>query len=220
MTTDTLAARLDYPVLAPTTTNEAVRAAARLATDSTLGSITVHGSKVKFAEILTRDTGVAVGAVIGGFPIGQVPTAVKAREAGLAVQHGASRLDLMMNIGFFTECSPDYLLREVREVVAAADGRPLNVILETGYLTDAQQVKAAGIAVDGGAVGVVTCSGFGPGGATVAGVGLLRANLPEAVAVIAAGGVQDRATAEALIAAGAARVSVTDPAAVLSGPAT
>lgn len=206
--------RVDYPVLGPDTTNEMVRTACTVAVDVGLGSVTVNGSKVKFASILTADTPVRVIAVVGGFPVGQVHTAVKPFEAALAVQQGAAEIDLMMNVGFFTECSPDYLLREVREVVAAAQGRPVNVVLETGYLSDSQKVKAAGIAADSGAHGVVTCSGFGPGGASVEDVVLLRESLPESVAVIAAGGVDSTEAAVALVAAGAARVRVADIAAV------
>lgn len=216
MTPDELAARLDHPVLAPDTTNAVVRTAVAEAVAAGLGSVTVSGCKVKFASILAQGTGLRVRTVVGGFPLGQVPVAVKPFETAQAVELGAAEVDMMMNVGFFQECSPDYLLREVREVVAAAEGLPVNVVLETGYLSDAEKVKAAGVAVEVGASGLVTCTGFGPGQATVEDVALLRANVPAEVAVIAAGGVRTAAQATALLESGAAQVAVTDVAAVLA----
>lgn len=210
-----LAAMIDHTMLAPDATNEVVRAACKVAVDSGCASIAVNGSNVKFASILTQGTGVLVDAAIGGFPLGRVPTSVKVFEAREAVKNGAGELDMIMNVGAFKECSPDYLLNEVREVVKVAEGRVVKVIIETCYLTDEQKVRAALICAEAGASFVKTSTGFGPAGATAQDVALLRKNLPADVLVKASGGIRSWSVAKAMIDAGAARLGTSAALAIL-----
>ncbi|WP_028708759.1 deoxyribose-phosphate aldolase [Propionicicella superfundia] len=216
MITSEFAGLVDHAVLAPDVTNEGVRAAYRFTAEAGCGSLVVNGSNVKFASILARGTGVRVGAVVGGFPLGRVPTSVKAFEAAEAVRFGADELTVMMNIGAFLECSPDYLLKEVGDAVRIADGRTVKVTLETGYLTDQQKLRAALICADAGAGFVVTSTGFGPTAATPQDVALLRDGLPAEVEVEAAGDIRTWAEAKALLDAGAARLTTPSAAELLA----
>ena len=68
-----------------------------------------------------------------------------------------------------------------------------------------------------GAGFVKTSTGFGPGGATVEAVGLMRDVVGDSMGVKAAGGIRDAATARALIAAGATRLGTSASLAILSG---
>ncbi|MDR1212544.1 MAG: deoxyribose-phosphate aldolase [Propionibacteriaceae bacterium] len=201
-----LAGLIDHAMLAPDATNEVVRQACRVAVDQGCAGLALNGSNIKFASILTKGSPVKVVAVIGGFPLGRTPIAVKAYEAGQAVKGGADELDLMINLGAFKECSPDYLLKEVGQVVQLAEGRPVKVILETCYLTDQEKVRAALLAGEAGASWVETSTGFGPGGATVADVALLRSQLPATVQIKASGGLRGLEQARSLWQAGAARL--------------
>ncbi|MDR1386542.1 MAG: deoxyribose-phosphate aldolase [Propionibacteriaceae bacterium] len=206
---------IDHALLAPDATNESVRQAARVAIERGCAGLTLNGSNVKFGSILTKGSAVKVVAVVGGFPLGRTPIAVKAFEAARAVQDGADELDLMINLGAFKECSPDYLLKEVGEVVRAAQGRPVKAILETCYLTDQEKVRAGLLAGQAGAGWVVTSTGYGPGDATVADVALLRSQLPAALQIKAVGDLRTKQRAQALLEAGAARLGVTATAELL-----
>lgn len=92
---------------------------------------------------------------------------------------------------------------EVKAVVKAAAGHPVKVILETGYLPDDQKRLACRLAGRAGAAFVKTGTGFGPTGATVADVALMRRIASVRVGVKAAGGIRSYREAVALLRAGA-----------------
>ena len=83
------------------------------------------------------------------------------------------------------------------------------VIIEAAYLTDEEKVTASTLAKAGGADFVKTSTGFGPGGATVADVALMRRVVGEDMGVKAAGGVKDLEALQAMVAAGATRVGAS-----------
>src|SRR5438876_8245316 len=83
------------------------------------------------------------------------------------------------------------------------------VIIEAALLTDDEKVTACTIAKAAGADYVKTSTGFGPGGATVADVVLMRRVVGAEMGVKAAGGVRDLDGLRAMIAAGATRVGAS-----------
>ena len=83
------------------------------------------------------------------------------------------------------------------------------MIIEAAYLTDEEKVTACTLAKAAGADFVKTSTGFGPGGATVADVALMRRVVGEDMGVKAAGGVRDLAALKAMVAAGATRVGAS-----------
>jgi deoxyribose-phosphate aldolase len=93
----------------------------------------------------------------------------------------------------------------------------VKVIFETGFLTDEQIVAACECAVNAGAQFVKTSTGFGPGGATVEHIRLMRKSVPAEVGVKASGGVRDFATAVAMVEAGADRIGTSSGIAIVSG---
>lgn len=169
-------------------------------------------------SVRVREVRALLGAVgegprlvtVVGFPSGAVPTAIKARECSLAVDDGADELDMVINIGWIRDADFERVRREVADVVAAASGRPVKVILETGLLSDEQKRISACLCVDAGAAFVKTSTGTPErGGATVADIRLLRAAVGEHVGVKASGGVRSRAFALELLAAGANRIGTS-----------
>jgi len=94
-------------------------------------------------------------------------------------------------------------------VRAAIPGVIVKVILETAYLTDDEKRSAARICKEEGAHFVKTSTGFGPGGATLDDVRLLREVVGPAIGVKAAGGIRDGETARAMAAAGADRIGAS-----------
>jgi deoxyribose-phosphate aldolase len=148
---------------------------------------------------------------VAGFPLGATPPEVKAFEAARAVADGACEVDMVLNVGALK--SADYRLveRDVAGVVDAcrAAGALSKVIIEAALLTDDEKVKACVLAKAAGADFVKTSTGFGPGGATVADVALMRRVVGPAMGVKAAGGVRDLKQAQAMIDAGADRIGAS-----------
>jgi deoxyribose-phosphate aldolase len=83
------------------------------------------------------------------------------------------------------------------------------VILETALLTDEEKVIACVVAKASGAQYLKTSTGFGPGGATVADVALMRQAVGDSLGVKASGGIRDVGTVMALVAAGATRIGTS-----------
>jgi len=85
------------------------------------------------------------------------------------------------------------------------------------HLTEQEKVAGATLAKAAGAHYVKTSTGFGPGGATVEDVKLLRATVGPRMGVKAAGGIRDYETAVAMIDAGADRIGASRTAEILAG---
>jgi len=146
-------------------------------------------------------------AVIG-FPLGANATSIKVAEAIEAIRDGAREIDMVLNVGELRGGEKDGVLRDIRAVVEAAHrgGAIVKVILETALLTDEQKATACGLAKDAGAEFVKTSTGFGPAGATVEYVALMRQAAGAAMGVKAAGGIRTLADVQRMVEAGATRV--------------
>ena len=95
-------------------------------------------------------------------------------------------------------------------VRAAHAGNALvKVIIEAALMSDEEKVIASHLSKAAGADFVKTSTGFGPGGATVADVALMRRVVGPEIGIKAAGGVKDYADAQAMIAAGATRIGAS-----------
>jgi deoxyribose-phosphate aldolase len=151
-----------------------------------------------------RDSGVRAQIPVG-FPCGGQTTHVKCCEAEEGLRQGAGDLDMVMNLsafkaGDFKRVADD--ITGVRTVVEPF-GVPFKVILEIGILTDEEKVTAARLAEDCGAQFVKTCTGFGPGRATVHDIALLRAAVRADTGIKASGGVPSIEDGVALMRTGA-----------------
>lgn len=94
-------------------------------------------------ETLTADVGIA--AVAAGFPSSQTFTEVKIAEVSLAVANGAGEIDIVLNVGDFSDENYEDLSVEIEEIKDACRGAKLKVILETGLLKTAENIKKASI---------------------------------------------------------------------------
>jgi deoxyribose-phosphate aldolase len=83
------------------------------------------------------------------------------------------------------------------------------VIIEAALLSDEEKVVACQLSKAAGADFVKTSTGFGPGGATVEDVALMRRVVGPTMGVKAAGGVSSHSDAQAMIAAGATRLGAS-----------
>src|SRR5262249_54891902 len=108
-----------------------------------------------------------------------------------------------------------YVESDIRDVVRAVRPHPVKVILEIGALTRDQKVIGSAIAKLAGAAFVKTSTGFGPGGATVEDVALLREIVGNDVGVKASGGIRTAAQARKMIEAGASRLGTSSSVAIV-----
>lgn len=155
-----------------------------------------------------KDTELKVGTVVG-FPFGANKTEVKVKETQVAVEDGAKEIDMVIDIGGLKSGDYERVLTDIKEVVAAADGRLVKVIIETAYLTEREKIKACELIIEGGAHFVKTSTGYGPTGATVDDVRLLRRIVGNRVGVKASGGIRTYAQAMDMLRAGASRIGTS-----------
>jgi deoxyribose-phosphate aldolase len=179
-------------------------------------SVCVNGSRVEQASYLLEDTDVKI-VCVAGFPLGAASGDVKRFEAEAAIDDGAHEIDLVLNIGRLKDGDDKFVLRELRDVVEAADERPVKVILETCLLTRDEKIRACHLAVESGAQFVKTSTGLSSGGATVEDVKLLRETVGPKFGVKASGGIRDTRTALAMIEAGATRIGASASVAIVQG---
>jgi deoxyribose-phosphate aldolase len=209
-----LAARVDHTLLAPEATAEDVVALCEEATDLGVAAVCVSPSHLP----ITDGLGVGIGiATVIGFPSGAHQPAVKAHEAEVAVDAGATELDMVMNLGL-AKAGAWLALGDDIGAVRSTTEVALKVILETACLTDAELVEACRVAEAAGADYVKTSTGFHPaGGASLEAVRLMHATIGGRLGIKASGGIRDAATARAMLDAGATRLGCSASRAVLDG---
>ena len=203
-----LAPLIDHTFLKPAGAKAAIAKLCAEARRFGFASVCVNPAEVTAAVRLLRGSGVRVCTVIG-FPLGSNTSRTKCFEAADAIQAGADELDLVVNQRLLkyapTACEAE-LLQWVRTCRTFRSDVTLKLILECCNLTKAEIVRGCKIAKRVGFDFVKTSTGFGTGGATVEDVRLMRKTVGLDMGVKAAGGIRDRATAEAMVAAGATRL--------------
>ena len=145
-----------------------------------------------------------------GFPCGGGSTLVKCTEAEQGLKRGATDLDMVMNISAFQEGDYQRVSADIQEVMTVAKpfGVPFKVIIEAGVLTDEQIVTASKLVMDCGANFIKTCTGFGPGRATIHNISLIKETVGDRIGIKASGGVASLEDGVALMRAGATVVAL------------
>ena len=101
-----------------------------------------------FASIVSQSLeveGVEVACVSGSFPSSQACIEVKTVETALAVRDGATEIDIVMSVGKFLSGDYETLCDEISELKAVCGEKKMKVILETGLLGSAENIKKASI---------------------------------------------------------------------------
>lgn len=101
-----------------------------------------------FAQVV-KDTleveGVHIACVSGGFPSSQTFTEVKVAETALALADGANEIDIVISVGAFLSEDYETMCEEIMEIKETCKEHHLKVILETGALKTASNIKKASI---------------------------------------------------------------------------
>lgn len=203
-----LASLIDHTIMQPDVTTDTVKQQCELAIRYDFAGVCVSTVHIALAVRVLQGSTLNVCTGVG-FPLGASGYLLKAIETRDAVASGADEIDMVVNIGAIKEGDYLTLEREIEAVKDAAEGRTVKVLLEICYLSDAEIVKVCRIAAERSAAFVKTSTGFGPGGATVEAVRLMRQTVGPKIGVKAAGGINNRAFALKLLEAGASRLGMS-----------
>lgn len=182
-------------------------------------SVCVNPCWVPLAVRLLKHSDVNVCTVIG-FPLGANAIETKIAEAKKAIADGADELDMVLNIGAVKSKKFGVVFDEMKAFRRLEKNLILKVILETALLTDPEKIKTALLAEKARIDFVKTSTGFGPHGATIRDVRLLRKTLhhveaEHAVSIKASGGIRTWDDVQAMVRAGADRIGTSHAAAII-----
>lgn len=214
-----VAKSIDHTLLKPEATEAQVVSLCHEAVRNGFAAVCVNPVWVMTCSRLVHGTEVKVATVIG-FPLGAAVPQVKAFEARESLAAGALELDMVLNVGWAKDGRWDDVEAEIAGVVQEArqvPGALVKVILETALLTDDEIVEACRRAAAARAEYVKTSTGFGPGGATVEHVALMRKAVGNRARVKASGGIRSAEAAAQMLSAGADRLGTSASLDILQG---
>lgn len=203
-----LAQLIDHTIIRPDATIDDVAKACADAKKYGFACVVVQGCHVVRARDYLSGTLIKVCAVVG-FPHGAGTTTVKIVEAMEAMKNGASELDIVVNIGMVKSGKYDFVEIDLKNIIAMTPGKVHKVILETGSLTPEETANVCRIAVKANAEFVKTSTGYGPRGATVDDIRVMREAVGSQCRIKASGGIRDLAAVNAMIQAGAERIGTS-----------
>jgi deoxyribose-phosphate aldolase len=212
-----LAPLIDHTLLKPDASRADIERLCREAREFGFASVCVNPCNIRLAAELLQGTKVKICSVVG-FPLGANKKEIKAYETRKALLDGAREIDMVMNIGALKSGDHRLVEQDMTEVKDTC-GRSVitKVILETALLTDQEKITACQIAKKVGMDFVKTSTGFGPGGATVEDVALMRSVVGESMGVKASGGIRDTQTAARMVEAGATRIGASASVKIVEG---
>ena len=207
MTPQEIFSKEDHTLLSVTATEEEFTKLAEEGIEAGAASICVTPAAVPFLKQKFGDK-IRITTVIG-FPNGYNTTAVKVAETEDAVKNGADEIDMVIAVGKAKEKDYDYLLREIKAVRKAAEGKVLKVIVETCLLTEEEKIVLCKIVTEAGADYIKTSTGFSKAGAQLEDILLFKKHIGKNVKIKAAGGIRTLEDAEKFIEAGADRIGAS-----------
>jgi len=207
---------IDHTLLRPTGTTSDVSRLCREARDYDMAAVCVFPSHVSMAREILRNTRIKVATVIA-FPFGVTYSEVKAVEMRTAASMGANEADIVINISLLKSGADAAVEAEMQYLTGIARGLGVAIkfIMETGCLTNDEKLRVCAIANRVRPNFMKTSTGFGPSGATVEDVALMRATLLPEIQIKAAGGIRSHSEALALLQAGASRIGTSSGVAIV-----
>jgi deoxyribose-phosphate aldolase len=216
-----LAGMIDHTILQPTTLISQVEQVCQEAIKYQFASVCVPPNFVKIAHQALAGSSVKTCTVIG-FPFGYAAVEAKIAECILAMVDGAQELDVVANISAIKNADWQYLANEISHIMPVVKSKQaiLKVIIESGVLTDEEIIKCCELYGVAGIDYLKTSTGFNGPGASKHAVQLFKKHLPSNVLIKASGGIRNRATAEAMVAAGASRLGCSASVAIVTDATT
>ena len=200
---------IDHTLLKQTATRADIKKLCEEAREYGFYSVCVQPVYVSACcEFLKDSPNVKIACVVG-FPMGENKTETKVFETKRAVADGADEIDMVACISAVKNGNFAYVKREIRQIVKAAKGNPVKVILETSLLTRDEMVRAAVCARDAGAAFVKTSTGYFGEGAKAEDVKLLKQTVDGKCGVKASGGIKTAEKFREMTEAGADRIGTS-----------
>ena len=205
-----IASLIDHTLLRPEATHADIVKLCGEARQYGFATVCINPYWVPLAASELAGSAVKV-CTVAGFPLGATSTEAKVAEAAAALRAGAREIDMVINVGALRSGDCDAVKLDIQAVARVChDANAIvKVILETALLNDAQKTTACGLAQAAGADFVKTSTGFGPAGATVQDIVLMRHAVGPRMGVKAAGGIRTLDDFRAMVAAGANRVGAS-----------
>lgn len=204
----TIARLIDHTLLRPDATETEIVQLCKEAEKYGFYSVCIHPFYVKKAREILARTDIRISTVTG-FPLGMTLPQAKIYEAIESVMRGADELDIVMNISQAKSNNWKAVEREISDIIRATPGTVHKIIIETCYLTDNEKKKASSIVVDAGAEFIKTSTGFGPSGAKIRDIEIIKSATGGNIGIKAAGGIKTLEDVIAFIDAGASRIGTS-----------
>lgn len=201
---------IDHTNLKPHATIAMMEKLCKEASDYHFKMVAINQVQSKLCAQLLKGTEVDIGAAIA-FPLGQTTIESKCFETKNAIDIGATEIDYVINISELKVGNLKYIEREMSEIVEICRQHNVisKVIFENCYLTNEEKIALCKIAVKVKPDFIKTSTGFGPSGATIEDVTLMKAQVGDFVKVKAAGGIRNAETFIKMIKAGAERIGTS-----------
>ena len=199
---------IDHTLLSPDATISDIKNICEEAIINNFFSVCVAPAHVSYAAKVLNNESPKLCTTIG-FPLGAIPPEMKYAEARFLIHQGAEELDMVINIGAIKIRDLNILKKEIRNVVRAANGNIVKVIIETCLLTNDEKVLISNIIQDEGAHFVKTSTGFSLSGANIEDIILLRKTLDPHVKIKASGGIKRLSDVKKYIEYGANRIGTS-----------
>jgi deoxyribose-phosphate aldolase len=207
---------IDHTLLKANATQSEIQQLCLEAKTHAFASVCVNPYWVAKCREALNDSNVKVCTVIG-FPLGASSTLSKASETRIALEQGADEFDMVINIGALKDKQDDVVLKDIRAVVEAAQGKTVKVIIETCLLSEEEKIRACELCVEAKAHFVKTSTGFSTAGATFEDVALMKKTVKGQCKVKAAGGVRSMEDMQKMIEAGADRIGTSSGVKLVQG---
>jgi len=205
-----IAAMIDFSLLKPDMTDDDIKEGIDLAAAYGAGVLCVRPTDVPLCRKRLPAKGPRLASV-AGFPHGCSPTAAKIAEAQYLLDNGCDEIDMVLNIAGLKSGDLDFVRGDIAPVLEAVrqSGKILKVIFENCYLTQQEKLAACSIVSELGVDFAKTSTGFGPSGATLEDIRLMRANIKPEIGIKASGGIRSLNNVLSCYSLGATRIGTS-----------
>lgn len=138
-----------------------------------VAAICIYPSLVLTARGALKAPGVKIASVAGGFPSSQTYLKIKLAEVEMALDQGATEIDVVISLGKFLCADYVFVEDELRKIKNIIKNNHLKVILETGALSQKEIYMASLLAMEAGADFIKTSTGKLQPAATIEAVAIM-----------------------------------------------
>ncbi|MDI9442532.1 MAG: deoxyribose-phosphate aldolase [Bacillota bacterium] len=206
----------DHTNLRPYATTEDIKKLCQEAITYNFKSVAINNANIEKCRQFLSGSDVLIDAAVG-FPLGQSTLDTKLFETRDAITKGADEVDYVINVAAVKDKDFQYIEQEMQAIVGICRESDVTckVIFENCYLEEDEIIALCQIANKFKPDFIKTSTGFGPSGATIKDVQLMRRHALPEIGIKAAGGIRDLATVEKMIEAGATRIGCSSSVEIL-----